>query len=83
MKTILIVFALLLSGFTLAHAEEKWAGVDDVVVGKISNEHGRTVSKPFIELEGDTELFAFLTAGAVGGFGAGYFWRMLMEKKSK
>lgn len=83
MRIAMITIAMLIIGFTLAHAEEKWAGVDDAVVGKISNEHGRAVSKPFIELEGDTELFAFLTAGAVGGFGAGYFWRMLTEKKLK
>jgi cobalt/nickel transport protein len=65
-------------------AEEKWQGVDDAVVGRIAREHGREVSKSLIDTsEGDLQLFVFLAAGVVGGFIAGYCWRMLMEGKKK
>jgi ABC-type cobalt transport system substrate-binding protein len=66
--------------FTLA--PRSWTGVDEVVVEKIAKEHGREARKPLIDPgNGDLLLFAFLIAGAVGGFAAGYYWRMLVEKK--
>jgi len=65
-------------------AAEKWQGIDDTVVGKIAHEHGREVRKSLIDTsEGDLQLFAFLTAGVIGGFAAGYYWRVLLEGKSK
>ena len=65
-------------------AEEKWKGIDDTVVGKIAREHGREAWAPLINTgEGDLQLFVFLAAGSVGGFVAGYCWRMLMEGKKK
>ncbi|OGT99156.1 MAG: hypothetical protein A2079_07900 [Geobacteraceae bacterium GWC2_48_7] len=66
-----------------AIAAEKWQGVDESVVGKIAGEHGREAKKPLIETEGDLQLFLFLMAGAVGGFVAGYYWRVLLEGKRK
>jgi hypothetical protein len=59
--------------------------VDEAVVEKIAREHGREARRPFIDPgEGDLLLFIFLAAGAVGGFAAGYSWRMLVsEKKPK
>jgi hypothetical protein len=30
--------------------------------------------------QGDLLLFVFLLAGTVGGFAAGYYWRMLLEE---
>jgi hypothetical protein len=59
--------------------------VDEAVVEKIAKEHGREARKPLIDPgEGDLLLFLFLTAGAVGGFAAGYYWRKLIgEKKEK
>jgi len=79
LPTVLFVFYF----FTLA--PKPWTGVDEAVVEKIAKEHGREAKKPFIDLgEGDLLLFAFLLAGAVGGFAAGYFWRRLVgEKKDK
>lgn len=65
-------------------AEEKWKGIDDAVVGKIAREHGREVKKSLIDTsEGDLQLFVFLAAGTVGGFVAGYYWRVLLEGKKK
>ena len=79
LPTVLFVFYF----FTLA--PKPWTGVDEAVVEKIAKEHGREARKPFIDLgEGDLQLFAFLLAGAVGGFAAGYYWRRLVgEKKDK
>ncbi|NVN92193.1 MAG: cobalt ABC transporter permease [Desulfuromonadales bacterium] len=69
---------------TLLKAEEKWQGVDEAVVQKIAREHGHEASKSLIDTsEGDVQLFAFLIAGVVGGFGAGYYWRVLLEGKKK
>jgi hypothetical protein len=68
--------------FTLA--PRPWTGVDEAVVEKIAKEHGREARKPLIDLgEGDLLLFVFLVAGAVGGFAAGYSWRMLLSEKRK
>lgn len=65
----------------IAHAaEEKWQGVDDTVVGKYAEEHGRPPKAHLIEPEGDALLFAFLVAGAVGGFVMGYYYRDFMSK---
>jgi len=62
-----------------AHAAD-WKGVDDTVVGKVAAEHGRA-ARPFLELDGDAQLFAFLLAGAAGGFVCGYFFRDFISKK--
>jgi ABC-type cobalt transport system substrate-binding protein len=65
-------------------AAEKWPGIDDAVVNKIAREHGRSEKPSLIPAaEGDLQLFLFLLAGAVGGFGAGYYWRVLTEGKNK
>ncbi len=74
----------LFCGVALVQAEDKWQGVDEAVVQKIAREHGREASKSLIDTsEGDVQLFAFLIAGVVGGFGAGYYWRVLLEGKKK
>jgi hypothetical protein len=68
----------------LASASEKWQGVDESVVERLAKEHGREAAKPLINIgQGDLLLFVFLLAGAVGGFAAGYCWRMLTERKAK
>jgi ABC-type cobalt transport system substrate-binding protein len=66
------------------YAVEKWPGVDEAVVNRIAREHGRE-ERPLLvpAAEGDLQLFMFLVAGAVGGFVAGYYWRMLLEGKNK
>jgi len=66
-----------------AFCSEKWPGVDESVVEKYAKEHGREAREPLINTDqGDLLLFVFLLAGAVGGFVAGYSWRMLMVEKA-
>ncbi|HWR73109.1 MAG TPA: hypothetical protein VN604_08055 [Nitrospirota bacterium] len=49
---------------------------------RIAKEHGREAREPLINTDqGDLLLFLFLVAGAIGGFAAGYSWRMLTERK--
>jgi hypothetical protein len=66
----------------VAAAEEKWAGVDETVVGKYAKAHGREKRVSYINTDqGDLLLFVFLLAGVVGGFTAGYSWCLLINKK--
>lgn len=66
----------------VASAGEKWPGVDETVVEKIAGEKGREARTPLINTDqGDLLLFVFLVAGVVGGFAAGYWWRMLVTEK--
>lgn len=66
--------------FTLG--PQPYTGVDEAVVEKIAGEHGRAARRPFLDPgEGDLLLFAFLVAGAVGGFAAGYYWRTLTHQR--
>jgi cobalt/nickel transport protein len=63
-------------------APKSWNGVDEAVVEKIAKEHGREAVAPVIDPgSGDLLLFAFLVAGALGGFAGGYYWRELVKKK--
>ena len=78
------LLVLLLSDAGTLFAAEQWQGVDEAVVQKIAKEHGREAKRPLIDSgEGDLQLFAFLMAGAIGGFAAGYYWRVLLEGKKK
>ena len=85
----LLAMGLMLLAFNcclplVAAAEEKWAGVDDTVVGKYAKEHGREKRVSYINTDqGDLLLFVFLLAGVVGGFTAGYSWCLLMNGKKK
>jgi ABC-type cobalt transport system substrate-binding protein len=64
-----------------AMAADKWAGVDEAVIEKVSKENGRLARPSIINTDkGDLLLFVFLLAGAAGGFVAGYYWRVLTEK---
>lgn len=80
---VLFVLVLLCAGET-PYAAEQWQGIDEAVVQKIAKEHGREAKKSLIDTgEGDLQLFAFLLAGTIGGFAAGYYWRVLLEGKKK
>lgn len=74
------ILVLSLSGSGAAPA--KWTGVDETVVEHYAEAAGRPARKPFINTDqGDLLLFVFLLAGTVGGFVAGYSYRMLRERK--
>ncbi len=65
---VLVVFLLLTSHFLLpaSAAADKWGGVDESVVEKYAEEHGRTARAPFINTDqGDLLLFVFLLATCV------------------
>jgi hypothetical protein len=83
MLHILLLTTLLFAFYFFTLGPRPWPGVDEAVVEKIAGEHGHAARKPFIDLgEGDLLLFAFLCAGAIGGFAAGYYWRKLVGEKS-
>ncbi len=74
-----LLFTLHSSLFSAASAAT-WSGVDETVVEKYAEEHGRPGRDPIINTDqGDLLLFMFLIGGLVGGFAAGYYWRMLTE----
>ncbi len=81
--TIMVICLLSAVLFSLAAiGSEKWQGVDQSIVEKYAKEQGREAQKPLINTDqGDLLLFVFLIAGVVGGFVAGYYWRMLMHEK--
>jgi cobalt/nickel transport protein len=57
----------------------RWPGLDEAVVERVAREHGRA-PRPLLDLgDGDLAKLAFLLAGVVGGFAAGYAWRALTE----
>ena len=65
-------------------ADERWPGVDKTVVEKFAEQSGRRAREPYINTDqGDLLLFLFLTAGAVGGFIAGYTFRGLFPPRKK
>ena len=66
-----------------AFGADRWPGVDESVVEKFASERGREAHSPLINTDqGDLLLFVFLLAGTIGGFAAGYSWRMLLEGKN-
>ncbi len=86
-KTFVVICILLLTAGCLlppvTFASNKWSGVDETVVEKFAKEQGREAKEPLINTRrGDLLLFLFLIAGAVGGFAAGYYWRMLIVEKT-
>lgn len=77
---ILLSLACALPGYALA----AWSGVDETVVERFAEEHGRQAVGPIIDTDqGDLLLFLFLLAGAAGGFAAGYYWRTITTGKEK
>ena len=84
-KTLFIGVMVLLFAWSYrlpAVCADKWPGVDESVVEKYAKEHGREAREPLINTDqGDLLLFVFLLAGTIGGFAAGYSWRMLVSDK--
>ncbi len=81
---VLCTIFLLTSLFSLHSSlpAAEWGGVDESVVEKYAEEHGRKARDPYINTDqGDLLLFVFLLAGAVGGFIGGYYWKELMDKR--
>lgn len=79
---LVITFLLLILPASYTSASGEWGGVDESVVEKYAEEHGRPARAPIVNTDqGDLLLFVFLLGGAVGGFAAGYCWRRLMEQK--
>jgi len=81
-----LIFILVLAAFCIlppvTSAGEKWPGVDESVIQKVAKEHGKEAKTSLINTDqGDLLLFVFLLAGAVGGFVAGYYWRVITEKR--
>jgi hypothetical protein len=80
--TCLILLATCYLLLATAVCAAEWPGVDESVVEKYAEEHGRTAREPFINTDqGDVLLFMFLIGGIIGGFAAGYYWRMLTENR--
>ncbi len=83
---VLCTIFLLTSHFTLLTSlpAAEWSGVDETVVEKYAEEHGRAAKDPLINTDqGDLLLFMFLIGGAIGGFIAGYYWRTLTEGRDR
>lgn len=80
-----IVAAILLSGPSrIPGGAASWSGVDETVIEKFAEKAGRPAREPFINTDqGDLLLFVFLLAGAVGGFAAGYWFRVLFPPRRK
>jgi ABC-type cobalt transport system substrate-binding protein len=78
-----VVFLVVVCCSSRVTAADKWPGVDEAVVEKVAKEHGREKREPLINTDqGDLLLFVFLLAGTIGGFAAGYYWRILMVEKA-
>lgn len=76
------VFALVVletsNAYSTVESKEKWQGVDEQVIEKFAKAYGREPAEPLIDTEqGDLLLFLFLLAGSIGGFFAGYYYRVL------
>jgi ABC-type cobalt transport system substrate-binding protein len=82
---ILILAGILLSGpMPISGRAASWSGVDETVIEKFAEKAGRPAREPFINTDrGDLLLFVFLLAGAVGGFAAGYWFRVLFPPKQR
>ncbi len=77
----LIIGVMVVVGLSQSYAE--WPGVDEAVVKKFAEQAGRPPREPYINTtQGDMLLFCFLTAGAIGGFVVGYYFRALFPPKS-
>lgn len=77
------LFVWLLPAVPPAYAESSWVGVDEAIVEKFAEEAGRKPDDPGFFSKGDLPLFAFLAAGAAGGFICGYYFRQLFPPRKR
>ena len=88
MKRALIILAILAVASGGLYAAVRftrgdWAGVDETVVERFAEQAGRSPREPYINTDrGDLLLFVFLTAGVVGGFVGGYYFRGLFPPRT-
>jgi cobalt/nickel transport system permease protein len=86
LKNGIILLCILFTAYSLLLTPvlaSKWSGVDETVVEKYAEEHGRPGKDPLINTDqGDLLLFMFLIGGLIGGFAAGYYWRTLAEQRT-
>lgn len=83
---ILVTTTLLFAAFWFGLMETKgeWAGVDETVVEHYAEIAGRPPRDPYINTDqGDLLLLVFLLAGTLGGFVAGYSYRVLSLESSR
>jgi hypothetical protein len=79
-----MIAGLFLSALVSLSAPGEWPGVDESVVERVAAEAGRHARRPFIDTDrGDLLLFVFLTAGIIGGFAIGYYYRVLFAEQRK
>jgi hypothetical protein len=84
MRSLLFLGAFfLLRPALAAESSPSWEGVDKTVIEAAAEKAGRKAEPLFDLGDGDLPLFLFLTAGAVGGFIAGYSFRALFPPKGK
>lgn len=78
-----LIFCVLSLNLSYAKEAPRWSGVDENVVEKIAEEHGRAAWTPFINTDqGDLLLFVFLLAGVIGGFVLGFYFRKLFIERN-
>jgi len=81
--TLLLLACLLGAQAAETTPAERWSGVDETVVRRIATDSGRPPHEPLINTDqGDLLLFLFLSAGAIGGFVAGWSARSLFGKRA-
>lgn len=76
---VILLFPLAFSLAPSAYGHDSSQGEGESVIENIAKEHGREAKEPLIT--GDLLLLAFLSVGTIGGFAAGYYWRMLLESR--
>lgn len=82
LRAMILLLGICCGSVVQAGEKTAWPGVDEAVVEKVARQHGRPAREPLINTDqGDLLLFLFLLAGAVGGFAAGYYWRVLIEQR--
>lgn len=84
-RTLIIVAVVLVFLLAVLMTESKWEGdVTESAAAPLAEKAGVGESHvlPW-KIDGDLLLFFFLSGGAVAGFAAGYYWRVLFSESSR